>query len=88
MTPEDFETRVESLVMSVKPILAGHDPAVQGGALADLTALWLAGHQAGEDSDAVREDLLDMFIDYVRQLIPVNLMLIEEQLQAEKESAS
>ena len=67
---------VERIVNAIKPLLAGHPPEVQGAVLADLLAMFLAGH-VGPDADTVREDLLWFHIDLVRQLIPVN-----EKLQA------
>lgn len=33
---------VEAIVAAISPLLAGHDPGVQGAALADLLAMWLA----------------------------------------------
>jgi hypothetical protein len=62
------------LVEAIRPILAGHPPALQGAALADLLAIWLAGHFAGDDAanTAVREELLAVHIAMVRKLIPVN----------------
>lgn len=48
------------------PFLAGKHPAVQGAALADLLATWLAGF----DPDA-REALLDNHIHIVRELVPI-----------------
>jgi hypothetical protein len=53
-----YETR--AIVEACKPILTGHDPDVQGAALADLTAIWLAGH-LGDGSEEIRAVLLDGF---------------------------
>jgi hypothetical protein len=55
----------------IRPMLAGRDPGVQGGALADLLALWLAGHPP-----FVREAMIEMHIEMVRDLIPVNEHII------------
>ena len=55
------------IVDRIRPILGGHHPAVQGAVLADLLAIWLAGHQAD-----LREALLDVHIEKVRELVPVN----------------
>jgi hypothetical protein len=57
----------QRIVEQVKPLLAGHDPAVQGAALADLLSLWLAGHHPD-----LRERMLTMLIEGVRALIPFN----------------
>jgi hypothetical protein len=58
---------VAKVVDRVCPILAGHHPGIQGAALADLLAIWLAGHPP-----EVREGLLTFHIAQVRQLIAVN----------------
>jgi hypothetical protein len=49
------------------PILAGHHPVIQGAALADLLATWLAGHDP-----EVREALLDAHVHLVREFLPIN----------------
>jgi hypothetical protein len=72
---ETYETR--AIVDACKPLLAGHDPAVQGAVLADLTAMWLAGHM-GEDSEELRELLLSGFVELVRKLVPINEERIHE----------
>jgi hypothetical protein len=60
-------------------LLAGHPDVVQGGALADLLAMWLAGHQVAGDEDATRSlraDLLAIHYAMVRELVPVNARII------------
>ena len=64
-TSADPEMAV-GIAQRIHPILAGHHPAVQGAALADLLATWLAGF----DPD-IREALLDNHIHTVRELVPV-----------------
>jgi hypothetical protein len=51
----------------IHPLLAGLPPQVQGAALADLLATWLAGHEP-----ELREALLDLHIHTVRELVPIN----------------
>jgi hypothetical protein len=65
---------VRRLVEAIRPILGGKPPPIQGAVLADLLAIWLAGHFAGDDAAnaAVREELLTAHIAMVRKLIPVN----------------
>lgn len=64
---------VMGLTETIKPLLVGHDPGVQSGVLANLTALWLAGHisktGSAAETAAVREDLLGGFIGLVRALV-------------------
>jgi hypothetical protein len=59
--------RVGPIVDAIRPLLAGKDPAIQGAVLADLLAIFLAGHHP-----ELREDILELHIDAVRELIPVN----------------
>lgn len=56
---------VRKVVNRIKPLLAGRQPEVQGAILADLLSLWLAGHHPRE----LREQLLTMHIEKVRELI-------------------
>src|SRR5262245_21904161 len=67
--------QVAPVVEAIKPHLAGRPPAIQGAALADLLAIWLAGHPA-----EVREALLAEHISTVRELVPINaaILTVEE----------
>jgi hypothetical protein len=56
----------DALYERIKPMLAGHAPAVQGATLLQLLALFLAGH-----APALREELLDLHISAVLDLIPM-----------------
>jgi hypothetical protein len=60
-------TDVAPIVDRIKPLLAGHDPSLQGAILGDLVAMFLAGHPPG-----IREEIFQMHIDLVRQLTEVN----------------
>lgn len=71
-------TEVQRLVEKIRPLLfpllAGHPPEIQGAALADLTAIWLAGHIYDGDAEAtagLRESLLEYHMAAVRALIPI-----------------
>ncbi len=59
--------KAKEMVACIKPILAGHDPALQSIVLADLLATFIAGHHPG-----LRADALAMHDDLVRDLIPQN----------------
>ena len=66
---------VEAIVNAVRPLLAGKSSPIQGAALADLLAIWLAGHFATGNqraTAAIRERLLKEHIETVRKLIPLN----------------
>ena len=62
------------LIDAIRPLLAGKPAPVQGAALADLLATWLAGHRADEkaQTDWLRAVLLEEHIATVRELIPEN----------------
>jgi hypothetical protein len=55
----------EILVSALKPLINGHHPAVQGAAIAELFALWIAGH-----NEAVRDQMFEMQIEAVRAHYP------------------
>lgn len=53
------------LVDAVKPLFAGHHPAAQSSALAELLAIWAAGHP-----EFAREGLIAKFVDAALRMIP------------------
>jgi hypothetical protein len=59
--------QVEVLVHRIQPILRGRGPELQGAALADLVAMFFAGHHP-----ALREEQITLWIECMRNLIPVN----------------
>lgn len=66
---------VVNTIEKIRPLLAGKPAEVQGAALADLLAMWLAGHIMPDDPEGtreLRETILAGHIDAVRELIPVN----------------
>ena len=64
--------QVLGIVEQIKPLLAGREPSVQGAVLAELLALWLAGHLPSE----LREVLLSAHIEAVRGLTKVNAKIL------------
>lgn len=73
---------VERIVGSISPLLAGQPPEVQGAALADLLATWLAGHiRPGDpgETDATRERLLASHVEQVRILVGINAAIIHRE---------
>jgi hypothetical protein len=60
-----FLAEMLNLSERLKAELAGKPPPVQGAALADMLAIWLAGHHPAE----VREELLRNHIGAVRALL-------------------
>jgi hypothetical protein len=72
------------LCRQIAPLLAGKPANLQGAVLADLLAVWLAGHIAAGDAretDRLRENLLAMHLEYVRQLVPINAEAIHGKTQ-------
>ena len=87
-TPADADAKsVEALVRAAMPLFAGKPEQVQSAALADLLAMWLAGHldrddPEGEKTARIREALLEAHLVAVRALIPINYKSqIEPQLK-------
>jgi len=65
----------------IRPELAGEPPNVQGAVLADILAIWLAGHIVPGDkqaTDALREDMLKTHLKQVRQLVELSHKIIHE----------
>jgi hypothetical protein len=74
-SPAELERLIEQFRLTVFPLLSGKPPEIQGAVLADLTAIWLAGHVCVGNPTAtadLRETLLDHHIAAVRDLIAVN----------------
>jgi len=64
-----------ALAAQIAKMLAGRDPCVQGAALGDLTATWLAGHIVPGDPGATKElrrQLLAQQMELIVNLIPLN----------------
>jgi hypothetical protein len=62
---------VMDLVKRIRPILAGEGADVQGAVLADLLAMWLAGHVGPPDEImALRSRVLITHIEGVCSLVP------------------
>jgi len=69
------EERVVELTQRVSLLLKGSHPMIQGAVLADLLAIWLAGHRSSDGAEATRgfrEELLERHLAVVWELIPVN----------------
>jgi hypothetical protein len=66
--------RAAEVSRQIEPLLAGLGPDVQGAILANLTAMWLAGHMSEDHDDhartvIIREKILSLHIEAVRSLI-------------------
>jgi hypothetical protein len=52
------------LVETIRPLLAGRDPAVQAGTMVQLVAIWLAGH-----APQIREEILAGLIEAANNIV-------------------
>lgn len=79
MTAHDLKaeaTRALQLAESIKPLLAGIGPGLQGAALAELVATWIAGYRVeGNDraTAALREAMLLSWLDALRRLVAIGV---------------
>ena len=79
MTSEIEPEKIVAIVHEIGAILAGHPAELQGAALADCLAIWLAGHDIPGDEDGTREmraELLAKHCFHVRELVPINAKMI------------
>jgi hypothetical protein len=78
-------SEAEAIVNRIKPHLAGVETQIIGAVLGDLVAMFIAGHRAEDpggkaaDTKAIQELVLQMHIDLVRSLIPINMAAIDAQ---------
>jgi hypothetical protein len=79
--------QVAVLVEHIRPFLAGQKPEVVGGVLADLLAMLLAGHFAETEADTakLREELLRLHFEAVRELIGPNERMILERTRRDSQ---
>lgn len=71
---------VEEIVDRIRPILTGHAPQILGGVLADLVAIWLAGHVGADGHiDRYREKILADLVETIKKLVPVEVALLQER---------
>lgn len=79
---EGFGEQADALVDRITPLLAGWSAELRGAVIADLAAIWLAGHRIGPsglgpggraEGDRMREELLQMHADHVRELAELYL---------------
>jgi len=66
-----FTAQADALLERIAPILAGQPAELQGAVVADLAAIWIAGHrdESRAEGDAMREELLEMHVRHVRELV-------------------
>jgi hypothetical protein len=77
--PMKREREITRAVERIRPILAGQPPEIQGAVLADLLAIWLAGHHVAGDeraTQALRAEMLAAHLQGVAELVPVNAKIM------------
>jgi len=79
--PDDAQEQSVRIVERIKPILSGAHPAVVGVALAELVAIFIAGHQVDREA---HEGLLALHAETVRDLVPI----IEASINADMKGAT
>jgi hypothetical protein len=75
MDVEDEVKEVQFIVKGAGALLMGKSPQVQGAALADLLAMWLAGHLILGDpkkTKRLREAMIAAHLKVVRDLVEIN----------------
>lgn len=78
----------DAMVTAMRPILAGHDPAIQSTVLAELVATWLAGHRDVKgDRRWQHEFRMHLLVDFehlVLDLLPACEKQLDETLKGKK----
>lgn len=70
--------QIDRLVAKINPHLRGKGPLLQGAVLADLVAMYFAGHHP-----MIREDAIGQWLQVVRNLIPVNEDMLRKHYKPE-----
>ena len=71
-----FSEAADAIVERIAPILANRNVELQGAVVADLAAIWLAGHRTTEgraEGNKMREELLALLAEHVRELVEMYL---------------
>jgi hypothetical protein len=63
---EAMQREADALVDAIKPMLAGKEPIIIGRALAELTALLIAGHD-----ESMRARIFELHVGTVLMLYPI-----------------
>jgi len=68
--PARFGEAADAILDRIKPILAC-SVELQGAVIADLAAIWIAGHRAEDraEGDLFREELIELLAEHVRALV-------------------
>jgi hypothetical protein len=71
VTARRFSAHADALTLRIQPLLAGHGPELQGAVIADLCAIWIAGHRCSDPAQErqIHEELLALHKEHVRELV-------------------
>ena len=72
--PDEQARRAQNLSSLIKPVLFDQGPSVQGAALADLVAIYFAGHRPD-----VREQAIALWLVTMRLLIEPSVAELRER---------
>ena len=72
---EEARRSADEIIEACRPLFAGRGPIVQGLALAQLTATWIAGHPP-----VVWIEILGQHVGAVAQLAPIERELMVSQM--------
>jgi hypothetical protein len=75
---DQLSAEVMETVKSIMPLLKGKPPPVQGAVLADLLAMWLAGHWIPDDPEETREIRAQMLAQHMETVIALTEMNAKE----------
>lgn len=69
------------IVQRIRPMLASQLPEVVGAVFAELVSTWLAGHWSPDpgDREKMRREQLDLLVESILQLIPMQERSMREQ---------
>ena len=81
MTKDSKADKIILLASRIAPMLDGVHPDIVGGVLADLTAIWLAGHFSGGETKALRATMLKLQVETIEALVEVNEEIIRDTLR-------
>jgi hypothetical protein len=76
---------IGDLVEYIKPLIAGKPSEIVGGALADLAAIWIAGHVVPNDpimTSRLRAEILATHVRFIAELVALNAKMIGAELAA------
>lgn len=71
MITRRFSARADAITLRIQPLLAGQGSVLQGAVIADLCAIWIAGHRCSDPQEErrIHEELIALHADCVRQLV-------------------